>query len=53
MAFVTLKTIVFKKTLVNSAFLFFYYVYSLPRFGNYRSHMTFLASREGGIVQNL
>ena len=55
MAFMTLKTIVFKNeklilTLFDFAVLFFF-VYLLPAIVSYRSHMTILFSWEGASLQ--
>ena len=56
MAFMTLKTIVFKnkKTFyfLKNSFLLIS-VYLLPSLANYRSNMTLLLSIEGASVQNL
>ena len=54
MAFMSLKTIVFKNKIkyFNFAFLFFF-VYLLRCLVNYKSHIAILLSWYGAIVQNL
>ena len=58
MASMTLKTIVFKNkekfflTLFNFLFLFFF-IYLLPRFVKYSSHMSIFLLWEGARVQNI
>ena len=51
MAFMTLKTVVYKKTIVNFT-CFFFLIYLLLTLDYYRSRLTSLSSMEVAIVQN-